>query len=79
MSAELQGALWGLAFAALGGLTLLLRLVQIRLMTMIEDATHAARRAESNSNGKLSALLDENVRLKLEIEQLRAIIHSVKE
>ena len=79
MSVELQSALWGLAFAAIGGLTALVKLVQLQLQAAIADAVHAARRAESNSNGKLDALVTENVRLRLEIEQLRAIIHSVKE
>lgn len=79
MSAELQGALWGLAFAAIGGLTALVKLVQLQLQAAIEDAVHAARRAETNSNGKLTALVEENIRLRLECEQLRAIIHSGKE
>lgn len=73
MSAELQSALWGLAFASIGGLTLLLRLVGLRLQAAIDEAF------ESNSNGKLESLMAENVRLQLEIEQLRAIIHSGKE
>lgn len=79
MSAELQGALWGLAFAAIGGLTALVKLVQLQLQAAIEDAVYAARRAETNSNGKLETLVAENIRLRLEIEQLRAIIHSSKE
>lgn len=79
MSVELQSALWGLAFASIGGLTALVRLVQLQLQKSIDDAIYAARRAETNSNGKLEALVSENIRLRLEIEQLRAIIHSGKE
>ena len=79
MNADFYAALWGLLFAALGGLTWLVRLVGLRLQAEVEKATAAAVAAEANSNGKLSELMAENIRLRLEIEQLYAIIHSCEE
>jgi hypothetical protein len=79
MNAGLAADLGALLFAAVGGLTLLVKLLNVQLQAKIDDAVHAARRAETNSNGKLDALIAENIRLRLEIDQLRAIIHSVQE
>lgn len=78
MSAELAQALGFLLLASIGGLTLLVRLIGIRLQNAINDAVYAARRSEQNSNGKLTALIEENIRLRLELEQMRAIIHSMQ-
>ncbi len=74
VSVDVQSALGFLLLASIGGLTLFVRLVTVKLQSAIDDAKYAARRAETNSNGTLSKLIDENVRLRLELEQLRAIM-----
>lgn len=86
MSADFTAQLWALAYLALGGLAALVRVLQLELRVReaalheaVADAAHAARRAENNTNGKLEALVAENVRLRLEIEQLYATIHSRQE
>lgn len=77
MNVEIQRELGVLLLAALGAIGVLVRYIGVRLMIGIDDAKFAARRAESNTNGSLSKLIEENVRLKLECEQLRAIIQSM--
>ena len=72
MNAEISFALWSLALATISALTLVVKLVAQRLERQLGQIAE-------NTNGKLQSLMDENLRLRLEIEQLYAIIHSQAE